>query len=174
MMKKFFLIFSLIIFLPFVTAQEITLDVEPELETAGVGPDMPLFWWVDQFLEKIQLRLVKAEFRYETRLKHAEERLAETKAMLEKKKLKAMEKAQTKYVEEVEEIQTEIKGMPEATKTKVILNLQKHVTVLQSVREKHLGGEGLYVDAYTRGIDQALEVGQRNIEKFKEKVYKIQ
>lgn len=169
-MKKFLLLLFLLFFLPFTTAQEAEETVEnQEVVSAGITPEYKLFWWFDKMFEKLELKIAKQEYKNEVRLKHAEERTAEIQALLEKKlanKEQYIGMASQEYEKEISEIN---EGIPQDVKQKVLANLQKHVTVLQRIRtEISVGRYGEEL----KGIENAISVGERNIKRFEEKVYK--
>ncbi len=78
-------------------------ETEVELPEAGVSPDS-VFHGLDRAIERISLALTLNKVKKaEKALAHAEERLAEVKAMIEAKKLEAAEEAQKQHGELVEE-----------------------------------------------------------------------
>lgn len=114
--------------------QTVITAQEPELADAGVEPDSALYG-LDRAMERISLALTfdKAK-RAEKALKHAEERLAEVKAMIEANKLDKAEEAQKnheKSMKEAEDDIAEIESDGDAEKAKGALedvsNVEKEI-----------------------------------------------
>jgi len=138
----------------------ITEGVEENV-SAGITPDRPILWGLERALERIQLALTFNKVKKaELRLKLAEERLAEMKLMAKKKKVKAMLKAQMIHAKLINQILGENVTINETvgqdenlTKAeKIALRLEKHLQVLQAVKEKL---ESMNVTA--PGIERAIQ-----------------
>lgn len=158
---KTLLITLMLLIVPVAFAQEVE-DTDP-----GVTPDSSL-WGLDRAIEKIGIALTFDKGKkVEKRLAVANERLAEVRAMLDKNDTESTEKAENAREEETVEIESELEqdgGIPEDIKAKVLLNLQKHITVLQEVKAK-LEEKGL--DAH--GIDNAITKSSLVIDRFQQK-----
>ncbi len=110
--------------------------------SAGTEPDS-LFYGLDLFLEKIQLKFVGGELRKaKLHLKFAGERLAEAKKMTLKYKEKFREEAMEKYEEEMNETVEAVEkargiGQDVSQIVKEIsVSVAKHIEVLELVKAK--------------------------------------
>jgi len=151
----------------------ITDEVEENV-SAGITPDKPILWGLERALERIQLALTLNKVkRAELRLKLAEERLAEMKLMAKKKKVKAMLRAQTAHAGLVNEVLDENITVNETigqdenltNAEKIALRLEKHLQVLQAVKEKL---EAMNVTA--PGIERAIQNAINHTSKVMERI----
>jgi len=89
------------------SVDEVEIDVELD-EDAGITPDSALYG-IDKALERISLALTfNRAKKARLRLRHAEERLAEVKAMIEEGKEAEASEAQADHDELIEEVETDI------------------------------------------------------------------
>lgn len=114
-------------------------EVDDELPTAGVSPNS-LLYGLDRAMERVGMALTfdKAK-RAEKSLMHAEERLAEVKAMVQAGKMDQAEKARNFHetaLEDVEKNLEEIESDGEESKAESAL---KKVIALQDKLEAHQG-----------------------------------
>lgn len=107
---------------------------------AGLTPDSP-FYFLDDLWDSIRLTLTfNAERKAERRLEFAQEKLAEAEIMAQEKKEKALEKALSRYEENIERAQKWVEQFEDERKDRVAELVAKatsrHFEVLERVREK--------------------------------------
>ncbi len=160
------------------TFEEVNITEGVENVSAGITPDRPILWGLERALERIQLALTFNKVKKaELRLKLAEERLAEMKLMAKKKKVKAMLKAQMIHAKLINQILGENVTINETvgqdenlTKAeKIALRLEKHLQVLQAVKEKL---ESMNVTA--PGIERAIQNAVNRTSKVLEMIEKAE
>ncbi len=152
------------------------LNIEP-----GTTPDSPI-WGLDLLFERIQIMFTANKVKkIELRLRNIEERVEEIKIMVNKNKLKAIgyateekEKIEEKVIEESEKVSLEVRE-------RVMERLQKHIRILEMVREKYTEpcpidlpfmGKGISPadrPCIREGVSNAIQKGERNIERFRER-----
>jgi len=133
---------------------------EAELPKPGLTPDS-LFYFLDILGEKIGMFFTfGAEKKAKKALKYAEEKMAEIKAMAEKNKIKALEKANQKYEEYLNLIREKgeeayKKGI-DVEKLAILVNEKtlKHLEILSNVYEKVPGQA-------QEGLEKAMEMSQK-------------
>ena len=135
---------------------------------AGITPDRPVLYGLELAAEKIKLVLTFGKVKkIEVRLGQAEERLAELQLMADANKTAAAERAELARSKTVAAIEAEAKAleekgrMPANVKAKVLAMLQKHIDVLNKMREK-LTERGLEA----RGIESAIAKSSAVLEKM--------
>ena len=121
----FGLLFIYLIFLlPVIFAQETS-------ENPGITPDSFL-WGIDKALEQISLFLMTSPSSKATKgLEHAQERLAEIKAMIEENKLDAAKKAEESHGETLAEVQENIEEIEDSNSTEEMEEIIKIEKELQ-------------------------------------------
>lgn len=156
-------IFFSILILSFLTINFGVLAQDTDLPSPGITPDSP-FHFFDTLGEKIgMLFAFRTEKKAEKALRYAEEKLAEAKAMAEKNKIQALEKAIQKYQEFLGLANTKTKEAKEKGKdveglvSLIVEKTLKHQEVLLEVFEK------VPEEAKT-AIQKAIEVSRRGSE----------
>lgn len=162
---------------------EVSADTEAELEVelpeAGVSPDS-VFHGLDRAIERISLALTLDKVKKaEKALAHAEERLAEVKAMIEAKKLEAAEKAQRQHGELVEEAgdiadEIESNGDEESTgkalndtlglKLKMMSHSEKVAFIKNRILERQAGKLTEEQLAHLRAVFEKIEAKATEVE----------
>ena len=152
MKKILILMVGILLILPLVVAQEIE-------ENPGITPDMPILYGLDRAMERIRMILtLRNESKVNYGLQNALERLAEVKAMQEKNRMRALEKARKGYEDIMDEIEN--KTVSENMKTKIRAESQKHTDILQELLIK-------IPEQNREGIRNAIEKSKRVKEKFR-------
>ena len=104
-----------------------------EEEDGGINPDSAL-WELDRLFENIDLLLTTNKIeKAEKRLKIAQERILETKAMIKKNDLEAAEKSKIKYDELMDNVKNDISELKKEDAVKEI----KKIDELEKELEKH-------------------------------------
>jgi len=145
MEKRLFSIFIMFVLAvsivsPLGLAQVHEVEVDVEIEEAGIGPDS-LFYGIDRALERISLALSFDKEKKAARgLRHAEERLSEVQAMIEEGKFEDAERAQEDHdalLEEVEALAVELEDEVEGDKAeRVLRKITRHQNRIEAHREK--------------------------------------
>ncbi len=167
MAKNLTITFSVLIIFSLIFSA-IALAKDFELPEAGITPDSP-FYFVKSWTEKIQLFFTfSAEQKAKQYLHLAGVRLAEYQKMLEKGKTEIAEKTLTKYqnqlnraLEKAEELKNKGKNVEELT-TQIQEATSKHLEILNQNLQK-------VPEQAKKGIENAIENSQKQIEKILEK-----
>jgi len=139
------------------------LAQEAELPSPGLTPDSP-FYFIDTLAEKIVMFFTfGAEKKAEKAMQYAEEKLAEVKAMAEKNKIQALERANQKYQEflrlanmKTQEAKEKGKDVEELA-VLITEKTLKHQEVLIEIFEK-------VTEEAKEGIQKAIEVSRKGSE----------
>ena len=75
---------------PLISSQEIATP--EDIEVAGITPDTPLLWGIDRAMER-----VTETFSERAKLRHAKERLAEVKVMIQENKIEEAERGRQDF-----------------------------------------------------------------------------
>ncbi len=155
MIKKISLVLVLLLL-----ASPLILAQTEEAE-AGITPDSFL-WGLDVAMEKVQMMFTfKQENKVNFGLQIANERLAEMNMMIKQNKLQFINKAEIRRTEIIDEVEDNMaNGLSEEHRVFVSERLQKHIRVLEQVREE--APEQAQI-----GLDTAIDRSSRNLERIK-------
>ena len=131
-MKRILILTILSMFLiGLVPAQEIA--TQEDIDVAGITPDIPFLWGIDRAIER-----VTEMFSENAKLRHAKERLAEIKVMIQENKIEEAEKVRQSF----NRLRLRVRNQTQIQEhTKLMNNLGQKISDIASVKGKLTEGQ---------------------------------
>ena len=111
---------------PLISAQEIA--TQEDIELAGVTPDNTFLWGIERAMER-----VTETFSEKAKVKHAQERLAEVKVMIQENKIENAEKCRQSF----NRLKLRVKNQTQIQEhTELMDNLGQKISAIASIKGK--------------------------------------